>query len=120
MKIGLAKKSGLRMMNGQNIKPNNMRFYSCVCVLLTACQIAAQEWTRFRGPNGSGISPAKTIPAQWTEQSFNWKAPLPGTGHSSPVLWGDKIFLTSSEEKAGGLIVLCLGAADGGVLWRKD
>ncbi|MBI4325278.1 MAG: PQQ-binding-like beta-propeller repeat protein, partial [Chloroflexi bacterium] len=44
----------------------------------------------------------------------------PGTGHSSPVLWGDKIFLTSSEEKAGGLIVLCLGAADGGVLWRKD
>ncbi|MEK7677618.1 MAG: PQQ-binding-like beta-propeller repeat protein, partial [Verrucomicrobiota bacterium] len=85
-----------------------------------ACHISAQEWTRFRGPNGSGISPAKTIPAQWTDQSFNWKAPLPGTGHSSPVLWGDKIFLTSSEEKSGGLIILCLGAADGRVLWRKD
>ena len=55
------------------------------------CHIAAsQEWTRFRGPNGSGISDATTVPVKWTEKDFNWTADLPGQGHSSPVVWGDK------------------------------
>ena len=54
---------------------------------------AAQEWTRFRGPNGTGESEATTIPASWTDKDLNWKIELPGIGHSSPVLWGDKIFL---------------------------
>ncbi len=55
----------------------------------------AQEWPRFRGPNGSGVSLSKTIPTTWTDQDFNWKIPLPGAGHSSPVLWGTRVFLTA-------------------------
>ncbi len=80
----------------------------------------AQEWTRFRGPNGAGISPAKTIPTHWAEKDFNWKLDLPGTGHSSPVLWGDRIFLTSTGDQEGGLYVLCVGARDGRLAWRRD
>ena len=80
----------------------------------------AQEWTRFRGPNGSGVSDAKTIPSTWTEKDFNWKVSLPGAGHSSPALWGDKIFVTSGDDQAGQIDVLCLSAADGRVLWMRS
>ena len=79
----------------------------------------AQEWTRFRGPNGTGVSDAKTIPTKITANDINWKIELPGIGHSSPVLWGDHIFLTTAGD-AGGLKVLCLAAADGKTLWQHD
>ena len=64
----------------------------------------AQEWTRFRGPNGTGISPAKNIPATWAESDHHWKVELPGVGHSSPVLWGDKIFLMSGDSGVGDTV----------------
>ena len=53
----------------------------------------AQEWTRFRGPNGSGIAKAN-LPEQLAEKDINWRCTLPGTGQSSPVVWGDRIFVT--------------------------
>jgi outer membrane protein assembly factor BamB len=85
-----------------------------------ALDAPAQEWTRFRGPNGAGVSHAKTIPTNLTAADINWKVELPGVGHSSPVLWGDRIFLTSTGDNAGGLNVLCLNAADGKLLWQHD
>lgn len=88
-------------------------------MLASALDASAQEWTRFRGPNGTGISQAKTIPSNLTAADINWKVELPGVGHSSPVLWGDRIFLTSSGDN-GGLSALCLNAADGKIVWRKD
>src|SRR4029453_15138057 len=91
-----------------------------VALLLVSGRAMAQEWTRFRGPNGTGISQAKTIPTKWTEKDINWKVELPGTGHSSPVLWGDRIFLTSTGDKEGGIYVLCVNAADGRLMWRRD
>lgn len=89
-------------------------------LVASACVASAQDWTRFRGPNGSGVSATKTIPAQWTEKDFRWKQALPGTGHSSPVLWGEKVFVTSCEERSGQFQVLCLNANDGRQLWRKE
>ena len=80
----------------------------------------AQEWTRFRGPNGTGISNAKTIPTKISDADVNWKVELPAAGHSAPVLWGDRIFLTSTGDKAGGIDVLCLDAKDGKFIWRRD
>jgi outer membrane protein assembly factor BamB len=88
-------------------------------VLLAACA-SAQEWTRFRGANGDGISPATTIPVRWTEKDHNWKVVLPGVGHSSPVLWGERIFVTCGEEKTGKRLLLCLRASDGKELWRRE
>ena len=81
---------------------------------------AATDWTRFRGPNGTGESEAATVPGMWTEKDYNWRVTLPGVGHSSPVHWGDKIFLTAAESKGTVRIVLCLNAADGSIVWRKD
>src|SRR5882672_490262 len=93
-----------------------------MAVALAACALSsmAQEWTRFRGPNGAGVSQAKTIPTKITEADINWKIDLPGTGHSSPVLWGERIFLTSTGDKAGGISMLCLNANVGRLLWSRD
>ena len=55
---------------------------------------------RFRGPNGAGQSEAK-FPAEFSERDLTWKVSLPGAGHSSPVLWGKQIFLTSAEAELG-------------------
>src|SRR6476660_5587140 len=99
-----------------------LRAITFIAIVLAACAFngMAQEWTRFRGPNGTGISQAKTIPTTITDADINWKVELPGTGHSSPVLWGERIFLTSTGDKSGGFSVLCLDAGDGHLLWRHD
>jgi len=93
-----------------------------VALLLIGVSLSAgaQEWTRFRGPNGGGVSDAKTIPTQWSASDFNWKVALPGSGHSSPVLWGEKVFVTSYDEKTGKFFVLCLNTADGSSRWQKE
>jgi outer membrane protein assembly factor BamB len=79
----------------------------------------AQEWTRFRGPNGTGISDSKTIPVQWTERDYNWKITLPGGGHSSPVLWGDQIFLNCADGDKSEFVNVCLSATTGRTLWER-
>ncbi|MGB2821454.1 MAG: PQQ-binding-like beta-propeller repeat protein [Phycisphaerae bacterium] len=79
----------------------------------------AQEWTRFRGPNGAGHGQADSIPAKWTEAHYNWKVKLPGGGHGSPVLWGDRIFLMCCDDRTAGRTVVCLNAADGSVVWTR-
>jgi outer membrane protein assembly factor BamB len=80
----------------------------------------ADNWPRFRGPNGQGISEAKAIPSKWSPREYQWKIELPGGGHSSPVVWEDKVFVTCADDKALKGILLCLGAADGRELWRKE
>lgn len=80
----------------------------------------AQEWTRFRGPNGSGISDATTIPVEFAEKDFNWKVQLPGAGHSCPVFWKGRTYLTSADKDAGKRYLLCLRINDGSEVWRKE
>jgi outer membrane protein assembly factor BamB len=91
-----------------------------VILAVGALDSRAQEWTRFRGPNGTGISHARTIPTKITDANVNWKVELPGVGHSSPVLWGERIFLTTTGDQAGGISVLALSAKDGQLLWHHD
>lgn len=81
---------------------------------------SAQEWTRFHGPNGSGENEATTIPATWTENDYNWKIKLPGEGHSSPVLWGEKLFLLSADPTTATRYVLCYNAATGDEIWKQE
>lgn len=92
----------------------------CHLGLLLTLPAAAQEWTRFRGPNGSGISLAQTIPTKWSARNIHWKTPLPGAGHSSPVLWGQRLFITSADDALGRFYVLALDAGDGSILWRRE
>jgi outer membrane protein assembly factor BamB len=93
---------------------------SLVLVLLSVSPAPGQEWPRFRGPNGSGVSPATTVPVHWTDKDCAWKVALAGAGHSSPVLWGERVFVTSADEETGKRVVECLRAGDGGRLWSRD
>ena len=65
------------------------RFVLALSALFWSCTAAAAnpaQWTRFRGPNGSGAAEdGAAIPVQWTAADYRWKIPLPGSGHSSPV-----------------------------------
>jgi outer membrane protein assembly factor BamB len=105
--------------------PRDMKRSHLILLLpfaLIGCAVnsQAQEWTRFRGPNGSGVSKAKTIPTKISDGDINWKIELPGSGHSSPVVWGERIFLTTTGDKAGGISVVCVDAKDGRILWDQD
>lgn len=79
----------------------------------------AQEWTRFRGPNGAGLGVAEKFPAELSERDFFWKIELPGRGHSSPVVWGERIFVTSNPPETPQRVISCVSAADGKTLWKK-
>lgn len=91
---------------------------------------SAEDWNRFRGPNGSATG-ATALPTTWSEtENLAWKTALPGKGSSSPVVAGDRIFLTAytgyglSAEEPGDrnalkLHVCCLSLATGEMLWRK-
>jgi outer membrane protein assembly factor BamB len=81
---------------------------------------AAEEWNRFRGPNGAGVSDATTVPAEWTKGDYNWIVDLPGIGHSSPISWGSRLFVSSADDKAKTRTVQCFNASNGEEIWRKD
>ena len=78
----------------------------------------AQEWPRFRGPNGSGISPTKSIPTRWTAADYQWQVPLAGSGYSSPVVWGDRLFLTLADKNSGRRSVVCIDTRNGTTRWN--
>jgi outer membrane protein assembly factor BamB len=109
------------MMSSSTQRPAHFVLVLSFGWLVASVPIAgAQEWTRFRGPNGSGQSETSSIPATWTENDQLWKVALPGKGNSSPVVWGDKVFVTSANGDDGTRHVSCLSAADGKLLWRQD
>lgn len=91
----------------------------CLIVPVLVVSAPADEWSRFRGPNGDGHGRAD-VPAKWSAKDFAWKAAVPGVGHSSPVVWRDRVFVTSGERKSGKWSVFCLSAKDGKTLWRRD
>ena len=77
-----------------------------------------QDWPRFRGPDGAGLSDAR-LPVLFDEEDYNWRVELPGPGHSSPVVQGDRIYLTCvTGEETRGLV--CLSREDGSVLWSHE
>ncbi|MFT5239566.1 MAG: outer membrane protein assembly factor BamB [Candidatus Promineifilaceae bacterium] len=94
-------------------------FMVWVFSLTVVMNVNGQAWTRFRGPNGAGLADAAGVPSVWTEADYNWKTKLEGVGHSQPVFWGDKIFLTSALDDGAKRLVQCINAADGSVLWQK-
>lgn len=77
----------------------------------------ASDWLQFRGPGGAGLSPDAQIPAQ---PKIVWSAPLPGRGLASPIVVGEKLFVTaSSGPLQQDLHLFCFAAADGKVLWER-
>ncbi|MDE0467197.1 MAG: PQQ-binding-like beta-propeller repeat protein [Candidatus Poribacteria bacterium] len=77
----------------------------------------ADNWHQWRGPNNDGISHETDVPIQWSQtENVKWRLPLPGEAASTPVVWEDKIFLTSAEGNA--LVLMCI-STEGEELWKQ-
>jgi len=89
---------------------------------LTLSTVAAEDWSQFRGPNGTGVSITTGLPTEFgPEKNVVWKTPLP-PGHSSPVLTRNRIFITahSNEKENHKLFVICLDRQSGKPLWQRE
>ena len=99
------------------------RIAACVLIALILASTVTQgsEWTRFRGPNGTGIASGDTIPVEFTEADLNFKVELPGgNGCSSPVVRSDRVFVLSANPENATRYVSCFHAITGDRLWQKE
>ena len=95
-----------------------MRFWIGIFVLLLVAQIvSAAEWNQFRGPNGSGVAANAKPPVNLDPSRPAWKVAVP-VGHSSPVMWGGKLFLTGVVNSR--LVTLAFDKATGKRLWQRQ
>src|SRR5262245_65681479 len=89
-------------------------------VLLLSSSVFAEEWPGWRGPRGDGISGETNLPVKWSKtENVYWKAAIPGKGHSSPIVWEDRIFVTSCIEELKQRVLLCLDRRNGKKLWGR-
>ncbi|MFT6177697.1 MAG: outer membrane protein assembly factor BamB [Akkermansiaceae bacterium] len=90
-----------------------------LALLLPLTALSKETWPRFRGENGSGVSTAK-IPTKLGKENLLWSAKLPGPGSSSPVIWEDKLFVTSEDREKKTVALFCLNAKSGKPAWTKE
>ena len=95
---------------------------SCLLVLLAALatQALAENWPAWRGPAGNGISVEKDLPLKWSAtENVRWHVELPEQGNSSPVVWGDRVFIAQAINGEHRRTVMCFARSDGKLLWQS-
>jgi outer membrane protein assembly factor BamB len=104
--------------------PTRLLVPALICAALapaaepTLPDVARDDWPWWRGPTLDNKSRDHSVPTKWSRtENVVWKAPVPGRGHSSPVLWGDRIFLTTADEAAQTQRVLAFDRKTGKALW---
>ncbi len=96
-----------------------MRFFLAAFSFL-AFTLHAENWPMWRGATGLGISHENNLPLKWSAtENIAWKIPLPGRGNSTPIVWGEKIFVTQPLETTQERALLCFYRLDGKLLWRR-
>lgn len=87
-------------------------------VLFPLLSVFADNWPMWRGANGDGTCTESNLPEKWgMEENVAWKVKLPDRGNSTPVVWGDKLFLTQAVEKEGKRLLMCFDKKTGKQLW---
>jgi len=90
------------------------------CLLAISSVSAGQaNWPGWRGPSGDGHSAEKNLPTTWNRAKLRWRMALPGSGQSSPVIWGDRIFLTTAIGDGREREIFCVDRINHKILWRK-
>ena len=94
-----------------------------VVLFVSATVVKAEDWTRFRGNDGQGIA-TSVAPIEWTKtDNVAWSTELPGSGSSSPIVVGDRVFVTCYEGQSGqdaNRTLVCVDAKSGDVVWEKS
>lgn len=94
-----------------------MLFVFAGCATTFVC---ADDWPSWRGPAGDGHSKESKLPVKWDATSILWKSALPGEGQSSPVVVGERIFLTAALDNGKKRVVLCVDRRGGKILWQRE
>lgn len=98
--------------------------FLALALVLAPCSAAkATDWPRWRGPNADGVAESRDLPLKWGKtENVRWSTELPGWGTSSPVVYGDRVFVTSQTTGDGkkSLFTLCFDRKTGKELWRHD
>lgn len=102
-----------------------------ILLIVVTRPLTGADWPQFRGPGGLGISTDAKVPVEWSEsKNLKWKVPLPGPGSSSPIVWGQRVFVTCysgyglSRTNPGSIEelvrhLLCIDRKDGKVIWSQ-
>ena len=89
-------------------------------ILLASSALAcAGNWPQWRGPDSNGSSAETGLPDSCDPATAKWVTPLPGASHATPVVWNDRVFVTSTDPATKGLLGICVHARNGKILWRK-
>lgn len=89
----------------------------CLFCLLGSIAARPANWPAWRGPLGDGVCEEKNLPTHWSDaENVKWRAPLPEPGNSTPIVWGDRIFLTQAVGDRRTL--MCFQRSDGALLWQ--
>jgi outer membrane protein assembly factor BamB len=92
-------------------------FLVCHLLITATLLVQAENWPQWRGPKNDGISTEKNLPTQWSEtQNILWRLKLPGWAGSTPIVWGERMFLTSVDGE--DVVLLCVSTA-GKELWKR-
>ncbi len=93
----------------------------CLITFFTTSAVHADgNWPGWRGPDGTGQCPDGAVPVEWNAKSIVWKSALPGVGQSSPILWGERIFLTAALQEGKKRVVFCVDRTKGSILWQQE
>jgi outer membrane protein assembly factor BamB len=97
------------------------RFLAAIALVCLPALARSEEWPRFRGPTGQGVSAEKNLPKRWSRnENIVWKADIPGDGWSSPIVWGDRVFVTTATEDGQSCRILAVSRANGKALWNVE
>lgn len=90
-----------------------------LALTLTAACADAQDWANWRGPHYNGSTEAKNLPVRFSRtENVKWAADMPGPAAATPIIWGDYVFVSSTDLKAQNLAALCLDRKTGKVRWK--
>ena len=89
-------------------------------LFLTSVTVA-DNWPAWRGPHATGVCDEHPLPLTWSAtDNIRWKVPLPGPGNSTPIVWGDRVFLTQGLDGGKRRALLAFARADGKKLWQQE
>ena len=107
-------------MTGRNPTMRIAHVFLFGIVALTSSDAQAEDWPNWRGPTGDGSSSEKNVPTRWSDsENIGWKVALPGQGHGSPIVWGNRLFLVACLPETKERVLLCHDRQSGQELWRS-
>lgn len=105
-------------------RPTPLRLFLALSLLtLFSSLCRAENWPCWRGPRGDGTSAEQDVPTKWdgmSGENVAWKAEIAGTGHASPLVWQDRLFVASCLEEESDRLLICLDRRDGKILWQRS